>query len=383
MDGNVLLATLRPLALECVSEFVGTFILVFLGTAGIATAAFTRPDSSDLAIEQVSVGWGFAAMLATFITAPGSGAHLNPAVTLAIAVSPHSRSGFPKRKIPAYMLFQLLGATFAGLAVYLMFGSAIERYENRLEINRGTSSSSLSAVAFGASFPHPQLVYAAGDDQILWSKSDVSVLGALFLEILGTIVFVLIHRVIRQRVQPTGDMSFVNSAPGITQDKENLPTPRLPPTPLAPLYVGTAMAALTMVMTPFTQACLNPARDFGPRMVAAIAGWGSVALPGERAWIYLVGPLVGAVLGSLIYDVAIHPGLQTREEAAAAWMHHQQIECEAILEQLEKSQTLLSVTTGGFESLATRGLHHSDFRDSPTAHNFRLSSPSHLHTYAV
>ncbi|GMF34310.1 unnamed protein product [Phytophthora fragariaefolia] len=389
MDSTMFFSTVRPLALECASEFIGTFVLVFLGTAGIAAAAFTVPGGVNLALEQVAVGWGVAAALATFIGSPGSGAHLNPAVTLAIAISPHANNSFPKCKIPAYMLFQLLGATLAGLTVYLMFGSAIVRYEQRLDLSRGSASSSLSAVAFGASFPHPQLVYkyAVGEDSSFWSKNDVSVAGAVFLEALGTTLFVLVQRIIRQPHQPAGVAAFTNLAAGAQDIKEILP-PRMPATPLAPLYVGAALAALTMVMTPFTQACLNPARDFGPRVVAAIAGWGSVALPGERAdcvWVYVMGPLIGGVAGSLLFDFAIYPGLQTRDEAAAAWMRRQQMEGEAILEQLEKSHTLLSVTGGGggFESLATRGLHHSDFRDSPTPHNFRLSSPSHLHTYAA
>ncbi|KAE9073407.1 hypothetical protein PF010_g25089 [Phytophthora fragariae] len=361
--------TLRTLALECASEFIGTFVLVFLGTAGIAAAAFTTPGSVDLALEQVAIGWGVAATLATIVGSPGSGAHLNPAVTLAIAISPHTRSGFQTCKIPAYMLFQLLGATIAGLAVYLVFGSAIARYEARLGLSRGTGSSSLSAVAFGASFPHPQLVYAPGEEgSSFWSKSDVSVVGAVFLEALGTMLFVLVQRVIRQPQQETGVAAFTNSTAG-AQDINEMPPSRMPVTPLAPLYVGTTLAALTMVMTPFTQAL------------------GTVALPGERAdscWVYLVGPMVGAAVGSLLFDFAIHPGLQTRDEAAAAWMRHQQMEGEAILEQLEKSQTLLSMTAGGgFESLTTRGLHHSDFRDSPTPHNYRLSSPGHLHTYAA
>ncbi|KAE8899022.1 hypothetical protein PF003_g16879 [Phytophthora fragariae] len=265
--------TLRTLALECASEFIGTFVLVFLGTAGIAAAAFTTPGSVDLALEQVAIGWGVAATLATIVGSPGSGAHLNPAVTLAIAISPHTRSGFQTCKIPAYMLFQLLGATIAGLAVYLVFGSAIARYEARLGLSRGTGSSSLSAVAFGASFLHPQLVYASGEEgSSFWSKSDVSVVGAVFLEALGTMLFVLVQRVIRQPQQETGVAAFTNSTAG-AQDINEMPPSRMPATPLAPLYVGTTLAALTMVMTPFTQACLNPARDFGPRVVAAIAGW--------------------------------------------------------------------------------------------------------------
>ncbi|KAL4117879.1 hypothetical protein PRIC2_010208 [Phytophthora ramorum] len=377
MASSMLMSSLRPLALECASEFIGTFVLVFLGTAGIATAAFASPGVSDLAIEQVAIGWGFAVALATFIAAPGSGAHLNPAVTLALVVSPHGRNGFPKRKIPAYMLSQLLGATVAGVAVFVMFGSAIRRYEERLDIVRGTVKSSLSAVAFGASFPHPQLVYA---DSSLWNESDVSVVGAVFLEALGTLLFVLVQRAVRQPQQPTGVEAFTSSTAS-AQEKNERPPPRVPEAPLAPLYVGAALAALTMVMTPFTQACLNPARDFGPRLVAVLAGWGSAA---DSCWVYLVGPLVGGVAGSVLFDMVIRPGLQTTDEAAAAWMRHQQLEGEAILEQLEKSQTLASVTaSGGFESLATCGLHHSDFRESPTPHNYRLSSPGHLHTYAA
>lgn len=379
------LASLRPLAIECASEFIGTFVLVFLGTAGIATAAFTTPDTSDLKTEQVAIGWGAAAALATFVAAPASGAHLNPAVTLALAVSPHTRTGFPKRKIPAYLLSQLVGATLAGLAVLMTFGRAIERFEDRLDLRRGHSNSSLSAVAFGASFPHPQLVYGRGENSTLWEKGDVTVVGAVLLEALGALVFMLVQRVVRQPQQPSGAVAFMNSTPARSETVE-VPSPRVPTTsPLAPMYIGAAVAALTLVMTPLTQACLNPARDLGPRVIAAAAGWGDVAMPGIRVsycWVYLVGPTIGALAGSLLFDLLIFPGLQTSDEAAAEWMRHQQMEGEALLEQLEKSQTLLSMNNG-FEALATRGLHHSDFRESPTPHNFRLSSPGRLHTYAA
>ncbi|CAH0493032.1 unnamed protein product [Peronospora farinosa] len=368
MDSNNLLASLRPLAFECGSEFVGTFVLVFLGTASIATSAFTSPGFMNLAIEHVAFGWGFAAMLATFIASPGSGAHLNPAVTLAIAISPHSSSGFPKHKVPAYMLFQVLGATFAGLAVYLMFGSAIARFENRLHLVRGAANSSLSAVAFGASFPHPLLVYATEEGNLaIWKKDDISVPSALFLEALATLVFVLVQRVVRHPLQSTGVAAFTSLTAGAQGNNEE-PPPRMPATPLAPLYVGAALAALTMVMTPFTQACLNPARDFGPRVIAAMAGWGSIAFPGEQSnscWVYFIGPMIGGVVGSMLFDFVIVPGLQTRDEAAAAWMRHQQIEGEAILEELEKSQMTLNITgAGGFKALETRGRHDCDFRDS-------------------
>ncbi|KAG7394039.1 Phosphatidylinositide phosphatase SAC1 [Phytophthora boehmeriae] len=376
----------RPLALECASEFIGTFVLVFLGSASIATAACTTRDISDVASQQVALGWGFAAALATFIAAPASGAHLNPAVTLSLALSSQTRTGFPKRKIPAYMLFQLLGATLAGLAVLIMFGSAIERFENRLKLVRGHSSSALSAVAFGCSFPHPQLVYGPDEDPIPWGKHDVSVAGALLLEALGAMIFMLIQRVVRLPRQPSGADAFTNSTQSRSESVEDQSPRLLDNSSSASLYIGVAQAALTLVMTSFTQACLNPARDLGPRIIAAAAGWGSIAIPGVRVsyfWVYLVGPTIGALAGSLVFDLLIFPGLQTSDEAAAAWMRHQQLEGDAILEQLEKSQTLLSMTSG-FEAMATagRGLHHSDFRGSPTPPDYRLSSPGRLHTFA-
>ncbi|TDH72096.1 hypothetical protein CCR75_001254 [Bremia lactucae] len=381
----MLFALFRSMAFECASEFVGTFVMVFLGTASIATATFTDANSYTMAVGTVAAGWGFAAMLATFLASPGSGAHLNPAVTLAIAMSPYTKNAFPKRKLPVYILSQFLGATLAGFAVYLMFGSGIKRYENRLHLIRGTPQSSLSASAFGCSYPHPQLVNEQGNNVTSWTKSDVSAAGAFVLEAMGTLILVLTHLVVRHPIQPAGDVAFTSSAARVQESNKSAIVSRLPSTLLAPFYIGVALAALTLVMTPFTQACLNPARDLGPRIVAAIAGWGSVALPGERreaCWVYLFGPLLGAFAGSMLHDVLIYPALQTRDQAAAAWMRHQQMEGEAILEQLEKSQSVLSATTGGcFGSLTTQGLNHSDYRESSTLHNFRMSSSIHLHPF--
>ena len=72
----------------------------------------------------------------------------------------------------------------------------------------------------------------------------------------------------------------------------------------APLLIGFTVAVLISLYAPLTQAGWNPARDFGPRVVAAISGWGSVAIPGPRNgfWVYIVGPCVGAPVGGLVYQ---------------------------------------------------------------------------------
>jgi len=80
---------------------------------------------------------------------------------------------------------------------------------------------------------------------------------------------------------------------------------------MLPLYIGFTVAVLISIYAPLTQAGWNPARDFGPRVVAALAGWGRIAIPGPRNgfWVYIIGPKIGAPLGALLYDVLVNPGL--------------------------------------------------------------------------
>ena len=85
-------------------------------------------------------------------------------------------------------------------------------------------------------------------------------------------------------------------------DEDNLP---LPIGRLAPVFIGLTVAILISVIAPLTQACFNPARDFGPRLFAAVAGWGRVAIPGPNGsgffTVYILAPVLGAVLGGGLY----------------------------------------------------------------------------------
>jgi glycerol uptake facilitator protein len=89
---------------------------------------------------------------------------------------------------------------------------------------------------------------------------------------------------------------------------------------LAPLLVGLAVAAIGMSFGATAGYAINPARDFGPRVFAWLAGWGRVALPGvhDYVWVPIVGPLVGGVVGAVVYDLFIHQVLRARGEPAAS-----------------------------------------------------------------
>ena len=81
---------------------------------------------------------------------------------------------------------------------------------------------------------------------------------------------------------------------------------------LVPIAIGMSLACIICIVGPATEACLNPARDLGPRFVAAIYGYGKLALPGphNEMWAYIFGPIIGAVLGAISHDLLIAPGLR-------------------------------------------------------------------------
>ena len=85
----------------------------------------------------------------------------------------------------------------------------------------------------------------------------------------------------------------------------------------APIFIGLTVAVLISVIAPLTQACFNPARDFGPRLFASLAGWGSVALPGQDDWswltVYIVAPILGAACGGGLYEFGIRPAFSASE----------------------------------------------------------------------
>ena len=260
------------------AEVVGTFLLVLFGTGSVAAAVLT---GAQVGLWQVAVVWGFGITLAIYATGTISGAHLNPAVTLAMAL--FRADDFPRRRMLPYWLAQLAGAVLAGAVVLAVFAPFLQRFESEHHLTRGATGSEASAMVFGEYFPNPALFGTDASAHAL-----VSPLAAAGVEALGTAVLVFMIFALVDRRNAGG------------------------PGALTPFFIGFSVAVLISLFAPITQAGWNPARDFGPRLVAFFAGWGDIAIPGPRGgfWVYIVGPLVGGPIGGALYDYVLRPALQ-------------------------------------------------------------------------
>ena len=250
-------------------ELMGTFVLVFFGVGVVNAAVVT---GAQVGLWQVAVVWAIGVSLAIYASAALSGAHLNPAITL-VAVA-YDR--FPLPRALVYVAAQLGGAILASLLLYSLFGDAIVEFERRHGLLRGGPGSELSAMVFGEYFPNPAVFGTAED---AWRI--VSLPSAFAAEMVGTAF-----------------LAFLISAVTHPRNRER------PIARTEALLIGVGVAAIISIIAPLTQAGLNPARDFGPRLVSWFLGWGDIAIPGPRGgWfsVYIAAPCIGALIGGGVY----------------------------------------------------------------------------------
>jgi glycerol uptake facilitator protein len=267
---------------EYLAEFLGTAFLIAFGDGVVAMAvAALNQSGRGTAIFMASGdwllitwGWGFAVTFAIYAVGGVSGAHINPAVTLSFAL----RRDFPWAKVPGYIVAQVVGA-FAGAAlVYAVYKGAIDSWDRANGAVKGQPSS-LATYSIFATFPAPYLHTWVGPfvDQVV---------GTAFL------------------------VGFVFAC----VDEVNQPVRAN----LAPLIIGFIVVAVGISFGANAGYAINPARDFGPRMFALIAGWGKLAMPGDYGnintyfWIPIVGPFLGGVIGAYIYDYGVRATLLAR-----------------------------------------------------------------------
>lgn len=254
---------IKDTAREAAAEFLGTFVLIVFGTAVVAQNVLSQGTAgSPLAIH---IGWGLAVTLAIYAAGGVSGAHLNPAVTVALAV----HRGFPWRKVLPYCAAQIAGA-FAGASVtFLTYREAFDHFDGGARQVLGAQGTA----AIFATYPQPFLS---------------NVPGGLVDQVVGTALLLL--------------LIF-----GIGDTRNLAPEPRQ-----APLMVGLVVVAIGLTFGYNAGYAINPARDLGPRLFTAAAGWGGEVFRAANGWwwVPIVGPLLGGVLGGFVYDLLItrlHP----------------------------------------------------------------------------
>ena len=259
---------------ELCGEFIGTFFLVLIIITMNTTAVVLR---AEVGLWQVAVVSGLGVGLSIYSTSHFSKSHFNPAVTLAFAVV--RWRAFSWKKIVPYILVQVFAGFLAGAMLYAMYWKAIVLFERNNNITRGSDESVSSAMVFGEYFPNP------GFDVFQNETADaVSPAKAMAIEAWATGILVFM-------IFSFSDPN--NSSVGSSKSKVAIP-----------VLIGLTVAVLISLYAPLTQAGLNPARDFGPRLFAAAAGWGRIAIPGpgNGFWVYIVGPLIGGPIGGAMYD---------------------------------------------------------------------------------
>jgi glycerol uptake facilitator protein len=252
-----------------VGEYFGTFVLVFFGVGSVQAAVATGAQAG---LWQVAVVWAVGVSLGIYTSASLSGAHINPAITVMAAVY----EKFPLSRVVPYWIAQVAGAATAAVVLYAMFAEAIIEFERAKGLLRGGPASELSAMMFGEYFPNPAIFGSAED---AWRV--ITPTSAFIAEMIGTAMLAFL-------------VSTVTNARNTAR----------PPSAMGAVIIGLGVAAIISVVAPLTQAGLNPARDFGPRLVAYFLGWGEIAIPGPRNGfftVYILAPILGAVIGGGVY----------------------------------------------------------------------------------
>lgn len=248
----------RPtLVAELIAEFLGTFVLILLGTGVVAMVVlFPSRTPGELVhggYTNITLGWGLGVTMGIYVAGKISGAHLNPAVTMALAVF----RGFPWRKVLPYSIAQTAGAFVAAALVYRNYLPAFKQVDPQLEKTAGVFTT----------FPaFPALPQAGFLDQVI-----------------GTALLLLLILAITDEF---------NTPPGAN---------------LSPVMIGLVVVAIGMSYGGMHGYPINPARDFGPRLFTVLAGFRNNGLTDGTGswWVPVVAPLLGGLVGAAVYDFGI------------------------------------------------------------------------------
>ncbi|MBA3640847.1 MAG: MIP family channel protein [Acidobacteria bacterium] len=240
---------------EALAEFLGTFVLIVFGIGVVAQVVLSGQTAGTYL--SINLAWGLAVTMGCYVAGGVSGAHLNPAVTLALAV----HRGFPWSKVAAYVGAQVAGAFIASAVVYLTYMDALTAFDSGVRQVAGAQGTAGIWATYPQAFIAP---FPAGFiDQFVGT-------ALLMLVVLGI------------------------------SDARNAP----PAAGMAPLIVGLLVMVIGMSFGYNAGYAINPARDFGPRLFTAVAGWGSDVFRAANGWwwVPLAAPPLGAIAAGWVYD---------------------------------------------------------------------------------
>lgn len=250
---------------QTVAEFVGTLVLILFGTGVVAMVVLFGQGAPGEVVHggytNITLGWGLGVTMGVYIAGRISGAHLNPAVTITLAIY----RDFPWRKVGPYILAQVLGAFFAAALVYWNYLPAFQAADPQLERTAGVFTT----------FPaYPQVPSAGLLDQTIGTA----------------LLLLLVLALIDEKNQPPGAN-------------------------LTPVLIGAVVVAIGMSFGGMHGYAINPARDFGPRLFTAVAGFKNNGLTdGSKVfWVPIVGPILGGILGAAAYDLGVRRFLPDRD----------------------------------------------------------------------
>ena len=242
-----------------IGEVFGTFILILLGDGVVANVGLApRLAAPGYNWNTITFGWAFAVIVAVYVSAGVSGAHLNPAVTIALAL----KRGFKWNQVGPYIAAQMLGAFLGALGVYLVYRDGL--------VAAGvpnvwcTGPGSVFAQSFWG---------GAGADKI----GDYSMLTAVIAEIFGTAVLLW-------GVLASGDSNNT----GLTHN-------------MGQFLVGGTVLAVGLSLGGPSGYAINPARDFGPRLFGLLVGTQGL-FDGFYWLIPIIAPIIGGIIGAYTYD---------------------------------------------------------------------------------
>ncbi|MFJ9806031.1 MIP/aquaporin family protein [Streptomyces wuyuanensis] len=252
-----------------IGEIIGTAVLILLGAGVVAAVVLKRSKAQGAGWVAIAFGWGFAVMTAVYISGPLSGAHLNPAVTLGIAITSGDWSN-----VPVYFAGQIIGAMLGAFLAWLTYYGQFKAHLADHEVVPPPLEEGLVDERSAPNAGPVLGIFSTGPEiRVYWQN--------LVTEIIGTIVLVLAVLTM-----------------GLNDSGKGLGT-------LGGLIVAFVVVAIGFSLGGPTGYAINPARDLGPRIVHALlpmrnkggSDWG-------YSWVPVVGPLIGAAIAAGIYNIA-------------------------------------------------------------------------------